>query len=237
MRKRALLLGLTAASVGACVLAALVFVRCSPVKNDLDRLERAADESEYPECGGEPMSQPPAPELFGTPAEICARGDDPNPGAMYSGVYPSDEETQERDVGEPARFSGYTTWIDSVRLVDASTYVDGYPGKYLRIEVRVFNRDAEVQRLDATDFAAWRESEGFRSSDFVGAADELHSVAEMASGAMASGSVYLYVGEPRGDVFVRFDPDVEAFNANESTGVWRVLDDGRPVIPGAVPAS
>ena len=185
-------------------------------------------------CGnGIELVDPPPPARYGTMEEICTHGDDPNPGAFYSRTFPSDPEIQERAIGgRPARFSGYTAWIDSVSLVDADRYVDGYDGAYVRIEVRVFNRESDAQGVSPTAFNLWREDEGFRAADFVGASDELGVAYELPSGSTMNSAVYLYVGEPRGDVFVRFDPD-----GNSTVAVWQVLDDGRPVIPGAVPAS
>jgi hypothetical protein len=182
------------------------------------------------DCNGQPLTDPPSEELFGSPAEICARGDEANPGEFYARSFPSDDETQERRVGgRPARFSGYTTSIDSVELVPADRFVDGYSGVYVRIEFTVFNRDAGNQSTEPADFAVWRADEGFRLADFVGASDEFSELVNLPSGATQTGALYLYIGEPRGDVFVRFDPDSNHSDANQSVGVWQVLDDGRVV--------
>lgn len=187
-------------------------------------LHRAIRASAH-ECGEGHLHDPPDPSEYGTPAEICARGDDANPRAHYRGTFPSDPDTQERQVGgRPARFSGYTTWIDSVTLVPASRYVDGYAGAFVRIEVRTFNRDMQAQPFEPDDFALWRRDEGFRSPDFVGADDELRDHLTLPTGATVDGALYLYVGEPRGDVFVRYVAD-----GDETMAVWQVLDDGQPV--------
>lgn len=182
------------------------------------------------ECNGDELRGPPSEKEFGTADEICTRGDDANPGEFYDELFPSDVETQERRVGaSPARFSGYTAWVDDVTLVSADRFVDGYTGAYVRIEVRIFNRDGEFQQVEPADFALWRRDEGFRVADFIGAEDEFADVVVLPSGATQSGALYLYVGELGGDVFVRFDPDRNHMDANTAIGVWQVLDAGEPV--------
>ncbi len=185
-----------------------------------------------PQCGGRTMKSPPPSDEYGTPDEICTRGDVGNQGAIYRASYVSDADTQERRLGDPARFSGYTTWIDGVTLVPASRYVDGYTGAYVRVEVRIFNRDADPQSGGARDFALWRVDEGFRRADFVGAPDTLADAAELESGESLAGAVYFYAGDAHGDLFVRYDPDAGAiFASNEGTGVWQVIDNGHGLNP------
>ena len=134
-------------------------------------------------------------------------GDPPNPGALFHGNFPSDDQTQERRVGgPPARFSGYTTWVRSVTRVPARKYVDGYPGAYLRVHVTVVNRDTQSQHVCACDFFVWTRTAGYREADVV-AAPTLASDTDMSSGARRDGDVYLYVGTVPGPYYVVYDPD------------------------------
>ena len=186
-----------------------------------------------PRCDGKLLKSPPPSSEYGTPEDVCTRGATGNPGSVYGRAYPSDTETQERLLGDPARFSGYTTWIDSVTLVPASVYVDGYTGDYVRIEVRVFNRDSATQLAGARDFSLWRRDVGFRRADFVGARDALPDRRSLVSGHSLVGAVYLYAGDAHGDLFVRYDPDrFDPMAGSSSTGVWQVTDNGRPLGPG-----
>jgi hypothetical protein len=170
-------------------------------------------------------SLPPAPPAkdFGTAREVGTRGDGPNPRAVYHGAFPSDDETQERSVGGlPARFSGYTTWVRSVRRVPASRYVDGLRGSYLRVRATVFNRDTEEQHVCACDFSVWTESNGYREADAV-RARVLAEYATMRSGKTREGEVYLYVGTVEGPYFVVYDPDAHFADASSTArGVWQV---------------
>ena len=62
--------------------------------------------------GSSSLPTPPPARYYGTAREIGTHGDNPNPGALYHGAYPSNDQTQERRIGGlPARFSGYTTWV------------------------------------------------------------------------------------------------------------------------------
>jgi hypothetical protein len=169
------------------------------------------------------LPKAPSPSKFGTPAEIGTRGDSGNPGALYAGEYASDKDTQERSVGGfPARFSGYTTWVHSVKRVPARSLVDGYPGDYLRVHVTIFNRDVQTQHVCACDFLAWSATAGEREADAV-PAPSVAPYTEMPSGATLTGDVYLYVGKVKGPLFVVYRPDQHVIGAtSQSSGVWAV---------------
>ena len=178
-------------------------------------------------CGSwvndKPLPAPPPPREFGTKAEIGTHGDDPNPDALYHGAFPSNDETQERSIGgAPARFSGYTTWLRSVARVPASSYTSGYAGNYLRIDVTVFNRDTERQKVCACDFSVWTPQAGKREADAV-KTHTLSADTSMRSGARLDGDVYLYVGNVPGPYFVIYDPDGRSTpGSQQARGVWRI---------------
>jgi hypothetical protein len=169
------------------------------------------------------LPDPPPAKYYGTAREIGTRGDDPNPRAVYHGVFPSDEEVQERSIGgSPARFSGYTTWVDSVTRVPAHRLSTVYGGSYLRVHVTVFNRDVEAQHVCACDFLVWTRSHGYREADAVTAPDLAPDTA-MQKGARRAGDVYLYVGHVTGPYFVVFDPDAHVSSSSSTArGVWEV---------------
>jgi hypothetical protein len=169
------------------------------------------------------LPPPPPPKEFGTNREVGTHGDDPNPGALFHGSFPSNDQTQERSIGgPPARFSGYTTWVHSVARVPAGIYVNGYVGNYLRINVTVFNRDTERQIVCACDFSVWTPEAGKREADVV-KARTLSADTSMRSGARLDGDVYLYVGNVPGPYFVIYDPDGKSTTRSEQArGVWRV---------------
>lgn len=176
---------------------------------------------------GSDLPDPPPARKFGTANEIGTRGDHGNPRVLFHRDYPSRHDDQERTVGGlPARFSGYTTWVDSVQRVPASTFVDGYEGDFVRARVRVFNRDAEsAQPVCACDFKVWSRAEGYRTADFVGA-PSVGASKEVSRGRAASGDVYLYVGTTAEPVYIVYSPDDSTIlGTSEATGIWRVPDD------------
>ncbi|GIU86243.1 MAG: hypothetical protein KatS3mg009_0758 [Acidimicrobiia bacterium] len=165
------------------------------------------------------LRDPPPPDRYGTADEVGTRGDPGNPGERFGGDFPSDEDTQERAVGAPARLSGFTTWVERVDRVPASPYVDGYDGDFLRVTVRVFNRDRRAQSAGAVHFWVWNREEGYRSADFVGPASTLAHSVLLDPGEQVRGDVFLYVGGVD-DVFVVYRPDLYTFS-DPATAVWR----------------
>jgi len=160
-----------------------------------------------PSSGSSALAAPPPAADFGTAREVGTRGDDPNPGALYHGAYPSNDQTQERRIGgRPARFSGYTAWVRSVVRLPARALLRAYSGDYLRVHVTVFNRDTQSQELCACDFYVWSRHGGVRAADAVDA-PTLGAEREVRSGATVDGNVYLYAGRVSGPLFVVFDPD------------------------------
>jgi hypothetical protein len=175
--------------------------------------------------GSRTPGNPPSPADFGTVREVGTHGDDPNPGALFHGAYPSRAQTQERRIGgRPARFSGYTTWIRSIVRVPARTLVHAYPGGYLRVRVTVFNRDTQSQGVCACDFYVYSRRYGLREADAV-RAPTVGVERDVKSGAKLDGNVYLYVGKAAGPLFVVYDPDGDGTGYNgdvTADAVWKV---------------
>ncbi len=176
--------------------------------------------------GSRALPNPPPPAAFGTAREIGTHGDDPNPGALYRGAYPSNDQTQERRIGgPPARFSGYTTWVRSVARVPAHALIAVYAGDYLRVHVTVFNRDTQSQTVCACDFYVYSRRYGVRNADDV-RAPTLGPARDVKSGGKLAGSVYLYIGKASGPLFVVYDPDGNGSGVGMSgptaDAVWQV---------------
>lgn len=124
--------------------------------------------------------------------------------------------------GSPLGSVATTTWVRSVTRVPAATLVDGYQGDFLRVRVKVFNRDKEPQHVCACDFSVWSRAEGYRAADAVAAAT-IGGPTEIDSGAQSSGDVYLYVATVSDPIYLVYNPDRYAFmSTNRSTGIWRI---------------
>ena len=167
----------------------------------------------------EPESEEPE-SIFGTPAEIGREGDPANPRDRFGTAYEGVENRQERVIGgDPARLSGFTTWVDSAERIPASRYVDGYAGDYLKVHVRVFNRDEYPQEIGAAAFKVWNAVEGRRTADIVGV-PVLDERVELESGETLEGNLYFYVADVS-DVYIEFEGD-PFFCCGDAMGVWRV---------------
>ena len=184
-------------------------------------------ESGVVDRGASNLPAPPPPRYYGTAREIGSHGDSPNPRALYHGTYPSNPQTQERQVGGlPARFSGYTAWVRSVVRVPARPLVHVYPGFYLRVHVTVFNRDTQSQGVCACDFYVYSRRYGVRDADAVRAPSL--GLQDAASGAKLDADVYLYIGRATGPMFVVYDPDGNGHGIGSYSGevtadaVWKV---------------
>ena len=115
----------------------------------------AAGEGTTTVAGTVPASTTISPDV----AEVDRPGETPDPslyaGQRVAGAAPNDERRQydhDRTIGgpEPARISGYSAWADAV---DApATDPDGVPGDWVRVKVRVLNRDEGPQPTEYSDW-------------------------------------------------------------------------------------
>ena len=163
----------------------------------------------------------------------------PQPAELYHGAYPSDDQTQERQVGGlPARFSGYTTWVRSVsgcRPASTSASIRAYLPA--RARHRVQPRQVRPARLRC-DFFVWTQTAGLREADAI-AARTLSPDTTMRSGALRDGDVYLYVGTVPGPYYVVYNPDARARTHEHSSRRWRVpsCDECQPIARLSTPTA
>jgi hypothetical protein len=91
-------------------------------------------------------STTPPSTISASTAEIDRPGDPANPGQLYPGRPDLRDNDHERAIGpasDPARLGGYSAWV-----VESSINAkgpDGTPGPYLRLVVRLVNRDDSAQ--------------------------------------------------------------------------------------------
>jgi hypothetical protein len=154
-------------------------------------------------------------ESTAAPAEADRTGDDPNPGATYAERPDIQDQDQERSVGgDPARFSGYTAWTDSVE------FRPDVPGAgqagYLAVSFRVLNRDETSQPFEAMNWKLTAPDGTVLSPLFASRPDLIEG--HLPANAELSGSLFYEVGDRRGDFYVVFDPD----RTDTGRGVWGV---------------
>ena len=161
--------------------------------------------------------RPPASSYF-TPDEVGTRGDPANAGDLYGDRFTGD--VQERRVGGVARLSGYTVRVSGVTRVPGTTFVDGATGDYLRIEVRIFNRDPVPQAAGALDLSIL--SGDVRLVPEAVGADRMVATVPLDSAEELLGAVYVYVGALTDDLYVHYHPAVDGAFSTSGFAVWQV---------------
>jgi hypothetical protein len=147
--------------------------------------------------------------------ETAMPGEDPNPGELYPGrpdIRPKDRERSAGLDASPARFSGWSAWI--ARQTVETTAPDGRTGRWLKITVRLVNRDTGPQTL------------GERRWVLLGP-DGINRVTEYATPTFVNGSSVIGGGEAWGELWfpapatggswLSFRPDQAS-----DRGVWAV---------------
>lgn len=177
--------------------------------------DEASDDSSAEEAPQEDAEAAPADEGSDTTqAPDEGSGDDPNPGELFPGRTDTQSEDQERNIGEAARLSGYTTTVNVAEFVPQVS--DFETSGYIHINVTTVNRDETAQPYNLFD---WRlQTPGGQVIDptFV-TASSLES-GDLVGGGEVTGDVYFDVGGQTGEFFVIYKPD--AFDA--ARGIWSV---------------
>lgn len=148
----------------------------------------------------------------------CGGGStDGNPGELFPDRPNQFREDQERELGDAARLSGYTTTVESVSYDGAGE---------VTVSVRIENRDDEPQPMSFTD---WRlVTPGGHVYDAT--SSTLPSTGQIES-IPVTGDVVFRVdplpAEVEGDLYVLYKPD----NLDAAQGVWSftVTDVDTPV--------
>lgn len=166
-----------------------------------------------------PSSVVPATTLAPTTSvavpETERRGDPPNPGLLYPRRPDIRPRDRERTVGldqEPARFSGWSAWV--ARTSAETVAPDGVAGAWVKVLVRLVNRDDVPQRYDDGQWL------------LVGADGVARSTAYATPGFVA-GSALQGNGETWGELWFPAPPPGGAWlvyrpDANSDRAVWAV---------------
>jgi hypothetical protein len=142
-------------------------------------------------------------------------GDDPNPGALFPGRPDTLAEDQEREVGEAARLSGYTTTVDAAAFQAQLSEFE--TSGYVVIDVTTENRDERAQPFNEFDWAL-QSPDGAVISPTLNTTDAPLGSGDLVGGGVATGSVVFDVGAQTGEFFIIYKPD--PFDA--ARGIWSV---------------
>jgi hypothetical protein len=140
-----------------------------------------------------------------------------NPGRLFGKTRPDrQKEDQERNFGEIVLISGYSATVVSAGFVQ--TVGEFEDAGYMKISVKICNRDEEAQAYGSID---WRlQTPGGQVIDpgFVVSAPTLTPRADLVEGGEVAGDVYFEIDGQRGDFYIIYKPD--SFDA--SRGIWKV---------------
>jgi hypothetical protein len=160
------------------------------------------------------------PTTTTTVPEAERGGDDPNPGELFADRPDIQDNDHERAVGpEPIRFSGYSVSVLSVEYVERAGQFECCG--YLRVRVRMLNRDDEQQSWSRLDFTLLRPSgEVYSPAIVVEPNDQLGISGGLVHGGVVEGDVWFSVdpGE-MGRYYIYWEPSLELFE--EDRGIWR----------------
>ncbi len=167
-----------------------------------------------------PTSTPAAPTTVPATTTVAVpetkrSGDEPNPGMVYPGRPDIRPRDRERSVGldqEPARFSGWSAWVAATST--ETTAPDGATGTWLKVLVRLVNRDDVPQRYDDRQWLLLgadgvARPTAYATPSFV-TGSSLHGNGE------AWGELW-FPAPPAGGAWLVYRPD-----ANSDRGVWAV---------------
>lgn len=142
-------------------------------------------------------------------------GGEPNPGELFPDRADTQEEDQEREIGQSAGLSGYTATVESAEFVQE---VDTFQtAGYVKIHVVVENRDSSAQPVSMFDWSL-QSPTGTVDTPTLTVAEGEFQDSDLVGGGTTEGDVYFEVGDEQGDFFIIYKPD--AFDA--ARGIWQV---------------
>lgn len=154
----------------------------------------------------------PSPPTTQDPAS--GDGDDPNPGQLYPNRIDTQQEDQERLVGQAARLSGYTALVSSASFVPTASSFES--AGYIKTTVTIWNRDSSSQPFNLFD---WRlQTPGGQVIDPGFVTPPMLGSGDLVAGGTVTGDVYFEIGAERGTFFIIYKPD--PFDA--ARGIWGV---------------
>ncbi len=151
--------------------------------------------------------------------EADRKGDSRNPGALYPGRPDIQKDDHEQLVGEsPVRFAGWSVWVTAVEYVRKPSAYDCCG--YLRVHVRLLNRDDGQQSWLHNDFSLLRPTGEIYSPATVFAGDPLGISGSLVHGGVVEADVWFSVDEgATGDYYVLWEPSFEL--SHQGRGVWK----------------
>lgn len=133
---------------------------------------------------------------------------------LFPGRPDAKGEDQERNIGEAAKLSGYTTTVTAAAFKQSVS--DFEKDGYVVLDATILNRDDKAQSYNTFDWKLQTPSgqvldPTFSSVDTIGSGD-------LVSGGNVAGKVVFKVGSQKGDFFIIYKPD--AFDG--ARGIWKV---------------
>ncbi|MGE0308996.1 MAG: hypothetical protein AB7Q27_24950, partial [Acidimicrobiia bacterium] len=143
------------------------------------------------------------------------KGDDPNPGVIYPGRPDISDNDQERAVGvgtEPARLSGFSVWTEKVTA--EATGPDAATGPFLRITIRIINRDNGTQGVSDSQWTLLTPQGVVAPTSY--ATPGLVNDSKMAGNSELRAEVW-FPASSTGRYWLRFRPD-----QGSARGIWAI---------------
>jgi hypothetical protein len=148
-------------------------------------------------------------------AEVDRPGDPANPGVLYPGrpdLRDNDQERTADPTAAPARLSGYSVWI--AKIDAAPTGPDGSAGPFLRITVRIVNRDDSRQQVSDRQWSLLRPDGVAVTTTF--ATPTFAAGIDVAANSEQFGELW-FAPSGTGRYWISFRPDQAS-----SRGVWAI---------------
>lgn len=146
-------------------------------------------------------------------------GDSRNPGKVYPGRPDIQKDDHERLVGEePVRFAGWSVYVTASEIVRRPSSIN--TGTYLRVHVRLLNRDEDQQFWSKSDWSLIYPTGEVYSPAIVPSDDPLGISGGLVHGGVAEGDIWFNVDDQRGDFYVTWEPSGEL--SHQGRGVWRL---------------
>lgn len=133
---------------------------------------------------------------------------------LFPGRPDAQKEDQERNIGDSAKFSGYTATVTAAGF--QQTISDFEDKGYVVTEVTIENRDDKAQPYNIYDWKL-QTPNGQVIDPRFSTADSLES-GDLVEGGKVSGKVVFEVGDTKGDYYIIYKPD--AFDS--ARGIWKV---------------
>ncbi len=138
------------------------------------------------------------------------------PGLLFPGRIDAQKEDQERNIGEAARLSGYTSAVTSA--VFRQSFDSYSKAGYVVVNVSVENRDDRAQAYSPSDWKIQLPSGQVIDHTYESDAGKEIGSGDLVKGGKAQGVVVFETGNQKGDYYIIYKPD--PYDA--ARGIWKV---------------